>query len=269
MILAVIGIALFATVQAYSQCGVTRYGYSDYGYSDSNWRIVGGRNARKGEFPWQVQVQKNGRHWCGATILDSQWIVSAAHCFEDQSSYKYKFVLGQHNQFRSEGDEQTFSASRIIRHSNYINGRTQYDIVMIKLNGKASFNQNVGPACLASSTDNFVGQTCTVSGWGALREGGSGPSILNAVSKPVISLSTCQRAHYGVKNYNICAGFQSGGRDSCQGDSGGPFVCKKNGKWTIAGVVSWGEGCARPNKYGIYSSVPYFNSWIRNIMSKY
>lgn len=247
------------------KCGVTKY---DLAYEDN--RIVGGKTAKQGQFPWQVQVQKYNSHWCGGTLLDDQWVVSAAHCFEDRTMSRYKFVLGQHNKYYSDGTEQTFSASKIIRHPNYVNGQVKYDIVMIKLNGRAKFNQNVRTACMPKSGENFEGQTnCIVSGWGALREGGSGPSTLNYVKKPIIPLSTCKKAYYNIYNYNICGGYAAGGKDACQGDSGGPYVCKKVGEpWKIVGVVSWGHGCARPGKYGVYSSVPYFYNWINSIRAQ-
>jgi len=246
-------------------CGKTKY---DSYRADG--RIVGGRQAKKGEFPWQVQVQKYGSHWCGGTLLDDQWVLSAAHCFEDTRMSIYQFVLGQHNKFTNEGTEQTFSASKIIRHKNYVNGGVKYDIVLIKLNGRARFNEYVRTACMPSHNENFVGESnCIVSGWGALREGSGGPTILNAVQKPVISNSVCKQAYYNIYDYNICGGFAQGGKDACQGDSGGPYVCKKAGQpWKIVGVVSWGHGCARPGKYGVYSSVPYFYNWIKETQSR-
>merc|ERR1712050_229827 len=247
-------------------CGKTKF---DFGRSES--RIVGGRKAKKGEFPWQVQVQQYGGHWCGGTLLDDQWVLSAAHCFANPPSH-YKFVLGQHDSKLSEGTEQTFSASKLIKHENFGNGNMRYDIALIKLNRKVQFNEYVRTACMPSPNEYFVGQTnCIVSGWGGLNEGALGPRILNAVKKPVISNAVCKQA-YGSSIYdsNICGGYAAGGKDACQGDSGGPYVCKKAGQpWKIVGVVSWGHGCARPGKYGVYASVPYFYNWIKTNQAKY
>merc|ERR1711979_1206 len=245
-------------------CGKTKF---DVGRSD--WRIVGGRQAKKGEFPWQVQVQRYNGHWCGGTLLDDQWVLSAAHCFGGSSS-QYKFVLGQHDKQSNEGTEQVFSASKIIIHEGYGGGNMRYDVALIKLNGKAKFNEYVRTACMPSHNEGFVGETnCIVSGWGALREGGAGPRILNAVQKPVISNAVCKQAYGNIYDSNVCGGFAAGGKDACQGDSGGPYVCKKAGQpWKIVGVVSWGHGCARPGKYGVYASVPYFYNWIKTNQSR-
>jgi len=246
------------------KCGKTKF---DFGY---NPRIVGGRQAKKGEFPWQVQIQRNGGHYCGGTVLDNQWVLTAAHCMGGPSS-QYKFVVGQHDKYANEGTEQIFSASKIIVHENYGNGNMRYDIALIKLNGKVQFNDYARTACMPSHNENFVGETnCIVSGWGALKEGSGGPRILNAVSKPVISNTVCKQAYSGIYDSNICGGFAAGGKDACQGDSGGPYVCKKAGQpWKIVGVVSWGHGCARPGKYGVYASVPFFYNWIKSNQAKY
>ena len=64
----------------------------------------------------------------------------------------------------------------------------------------------------------------------------------------------------------ICAGYQQGERDACQNDSGGPFVCNENGKAVVAGVVSWGGGCARPNAYGVYARNTAALNWIKSNM---
>jgi len=104
-------------------------------------------------------------------------------------------------------------------------------------------------------------------GWGALSQGGSGSRYLMQVSVPIVAQSTCKRSYYSLHDSMVCAGLTRGGIDSCQGDSGGPMVCEDGGKFFLEGVVSWGDGCARPGKYGVYSRVRYLRRWIDNIMS--
>ena len=91
------------------------------------------------------------------------------------------------------------------------------------------------------------------------------------VKLPIVSQSTCQQAYwYGtIDDSMICAGYAEGGKDSCSGDSGGPLVCEDNGKYMLEGVVSFGEGCARPGKYGVYADVRYFRRWIDYVISNY
>ena len=87
---------------------------------------------------------------------------------------------------------------------------------------------------------------------------------------PVVSQSACRSA-YGssIHDSMVCAGLREGGKDSCQGDSGGPMVCESGGKYYLEGVVSWGQGCAAPGKYGVYARVRYLRKWIDGIMSRF
>ena len=91
------------------------------------------------------------------------------------------------------------------------------------------------------------------------------------VSLPIVSQSTCQQAYpwATIDDSMICAGYANGGKDSCSGDSGGPMVCQANGKYFLEGVVSWGYGCARRGKYGVYGDVRYFRQWIDAVISNY
>ena len=91
------------------------------------------------------------------------------------------------------------------------------------------------------------------------------------VKLPIMSQFTCPKAYWyaTIDDSMICAGYAEGGKDSCSGDSGGPLVCQDNGKYFLEVVVSFGEVCARPGKYGVYSDVRYFREWIDYVISNY
>ena len=111
----------------------------------------------------------------------------------------------------------------------------------------------------------------TVLGFGRLSSDGPKPDVLMQVSVPIVSQYKCTKAYGSSRIHDsmICAGLDRGGKDSCQGDSGGPLVCESNGKFFLEGVVSWGSGCARPERYGVYARVRYVRKWIDDNMSKY
>lgn len=151
---------------------------------------------------------------------------------------------------------------RVIVHPNYNSKTIDYDIALLQVDGTIQLNSNVQPVKLATSEPK-AGTIVTVTGWGALKQGGSTSSHLMKVSLPIVARSECQNAY---KNYNtitnrmICAGYTQGGKDSCQGDSGGPMVAGG----TLYGIVSWGYKCAQPKYPGVYTNVANLRSWIKS-----
>ena len=231
-------------------------------------RIVGGTQAANGEFPFMVSLQTpGGFHFCGGSVLDATHILTAAHCVEDGDASSVRAVVGRHHVGRN---GQVKAVATVHVHPQY-NGDN--DIAVLTLASAidmSSPDSGYTPAAIARNTaasNEASGVTVTVAGWGATTEGGGSPDYLRKVSVPMISVSKC-RQQYGssVTDDFICAGRDEGGRDSCQGDSGGPLFVEVNGQFVQTGVVSWGEGCARPNRAGVYSSVRYFKSWIDGIV---
>ncbi|XP_076826308.1 trypsin-like isoform X2 [Brachyhypopomus gauderio] len=229
-----------------------------YSTADDDDKIIGGFECPPHSQPWQVYLTyDNGERWCGASLINSRWALSAAHCYI--APPRLALHLGEHNLFKDEGTEQRVWAEKVIPHPDYSDVTEDNDIMLIKLSEPAVFNQYVQPIALAP-TCAAAGEKCLVSGFGnQISPGVDYASVLQCLSLPVLSRSECQGAYGNRITENMfCAGFMEGGKDSCQGDSGGPVVC--HGK--LQGVVSWGDGCADAGLPGVYTEVCRYIDWI-------
>ncbi|KAM9324564.1 trypsin-like [Gastrophryne carolinensis] len=224
-------------------------------FNDDDDKIVGGYPC---EVPYQVSLN-SGYHFCGGSLINKQWVVSAAHCYQSRIQVR----IGEYNIRETEGTEQFIQSEKIIRHEKYNSYTIDNDIMLIKLSSPAVLNDVVQPIPLPSQCAT-VGTLCLVSGWGNTLSSNSNPDILQCVNVPVVSVESCKESYPGrITDNMICLGYPEGGKDSCQGDSGGPVVA--NGE--LQGVVSWGRGCALPNYPGVYTKVCNYNAWIENVIA--
>uniref|UniRef100_A0A4W4GHP6 Peptidase S1 domain-containing protein n=1 Tax=Electrophorus electricus TaxID=8005 RepID=A0A4W4GHP6_ELEEL len=153
----------------------------------------------------------------------------------------------------------------IITHTDYNQMTYDNDIAVLELTKPLVFSNYIHPVCLPASSHAFpAGMPCWVTGWGSLREGGRVSRILQKAEVKIINDTVCDMINEGqVTSRMLCSGFLSGGVDACQGDSGGPLVCLSEANtWFQCGIVSWGEGCARRNKPGVYTRLTKFRDWI-------
>merc|ERR1711934_403825 len=236
-------------------------------------RIVGGVDAPS-MIPWQVSVRSGTFTFCGATIIDASTVLCAAHCFY-QSSASGKSIRAGSTQKSSGG--QIRNIAQVVWNTNagqtYNSGTLDNDFVILKLESPLELNADVQPACLPSSAayldTSSTEERCFTSGWGTLSSGGSTPEGLKFVRVPAITNAACNNDYGGsITDSMICGGYPGvGGKDACQGDSGGPFVCNDGGKAVIAGVVSWGNGCALATHPGVYARTTYVLDWIKSQMN--
>ncbi|XP_046667977.1 uncharacterized protein LOC124359347 isoform X2 [Homalodisca vitripennis] len=246
-----------------------------YQTTDFTPKVVQGKEITRGTIPWQaslrVRTSIKSIHWCGAVILSTLHVLTSAHCLQDYTKSAYFVRVGDFDTEVPEGSEQEHDIETIYIHEDYSKGlRLSNDLALILLKGRGlQFSSYVRAVCLPPAVTVYVaGTNCTISGWGSNGKPGAGFSRrLKATNVPIISESECRASYvYGdaLSNGMFCAGDLQGGSDSCQGDSGGPFVCPVNDRSVLYGVTSWGHGCGRPNKPGVYTKVALYVSWIRS-----
>jgi secreted trypsin-like serine protease len=229
--------------------------------------IIGGEVADEGQFPHQIALLENllGIKFlsCGGSIISSKYVITAAHCVVGQYPSLIYIRAGETDLLSASGNEQEFRAKTLIPHPNFSYDDFTNDIAIIEINGEFEFNEFVQPIPLPDDGEEVEdGTDCTVSGFGTTFEGGPAARRLHYVDVPYVSDEQCGES-YAKENMIVapsmlCAGVK--GRDACQGDSGGPMLCN-NG--SLAGVVSWGLGCALEGYPGVYTQVSYFRDFIR------
>ncbi|XP_062848874.1 chymotrypsin A-like [Trichomycterus rosablanca] len=231
-------------------------------------RIVNGEEAVPHSWPWQVSLQDStGFHFCGGSLVNEFWVVTAAHC---NTKTSHRVILGEHDRSSNAENIQVMKIEKVIRHPNYNSYTINNDVTVIKLASPAQINARVSPVCMAETSDNFSGgMKCVTTGWGLTRYNAiNTPARLQQAALPLLTNSDCQR-HWGsnITDLMICAG--ASGASSCMGDSGGPLVCQKSGQWTLVGIVSWGSSTCSTSMPGVYARVTMLRSWIdQTIASK-
>ncbi|CAA9241167.1 MAG: Trypsin-like protease [uncultured Corynebacteriales bacterium] len=218
--------------------------------------VVGGTNAAQGEFPWMTRLSMG----CGGAVIAQRVVLTAAHCVRRTGSYTgYTATINRAN-LTNTSVGQSIGSTYVYRSPQYSSTGT-YDWALVELASAPS----VAPLSIANQGETSLNSgTFTVMGWGATYEGGPQTNALKKASVPFVSDSVCAQSYRELAPATeICAGYTSGGVDTCQGDSGGPMVKNVNGVWRSVGIVSYGNGCARPNYPGVYSEIQAFSNAIR------
>ncbi|XP_054467177.1 tissue-type plasminogen activator isoform X2 [Anoplopoma fimbria] len=244
------------------------------------FRMFGGRQSDITEQPWQTAINvyqarhRKHFHRCGGVLIDSCWVLSAAHCFEDNDkAEKLEVILGRTFRKQNSSSEQIFQVEKYWNHEKFNNETFDNDIALLKLKtdiGICAVNSpEVLPACLPERGLVLPDWTeCEISGYG--KDSEFAAEFSERVKRGFVRLWPKERcvpdvlSQRTVTSNMLCAGDTRGLDDACKGDSGGPLVCRNNDKMTLMGVISWGDGCGQKDKPGVYTRVTKYIDWINS-----
>jgi secreted trypsin-like serine protease len=227
--------------------------------------IIGGSNAAVGEFPWQLSQQRlSGADWshsCGASLLSSQYGLSAAHCVDAADPSILRVIAGLHSQI-DQTNAQISNIASYTMHGSYNDPVASYanDIAILNFATTITIGGNIQAAVLpADNSNQYVGLTCVISGWGRTSISQTLPDILQKAPIDVISTADCATRMTDVSgtivwDNHICLYDSAQSIGSCNGDSGGPLNCP-DGSTVVAGVTSWGVSSALGRCLQTYPSV--------------
>jgi trypsin len=212
--------------------------------------VVGGDRVSITDYPWAVYLTTpGGLQICGGTLIAPDKVVTAAHCTNKNSLNRLRVVAGREDKNSSEG--VVASVTNVWVHPDFVSVTGGDDVSVLTLDQRLDL-ATIGVVKGPDAEEYTVGTDATILGWGRTNEGGEPSAYLLKANLPIISDDGCSSVYPAYnKESMVCAAEEEGDVDTCQGDSGGPLVVGDK----LAGITSWGEGCARPGKAGVYTRV--------------
>ncbi|XP_054728798.1 trypsin-3-like [Anastrepha obliqua] len=226
-------------------------------------RIVGGSSARNIDVPYIVSLRFYNTHFCGGSIINERTVLTAAHCLRGLDFSNVRVHAGTKTRSTKEGVLVDVLAVHYDRRFN--SDTMDYDIGLVRLASALTFSLRIQPIALPTEGELVLdGDVALVAGWGFTTPKGRAAYALQYARVPIVNQALCNQQLNGyVTDRMICAGYAKGGIDACQMDSGGPLVVDEK----LVGIVSWGYGCAQPNKPGVYSRVAELITWVERTLA--
>ncbi|KAL0859125.1 hypothetical protein ABMA27_010961 [Loxostege sticticalis] len=240
-------------------------------------RIIGGREARFAEFPWQAHVRIS-EFQCGGVLVSRWYVATAAHCVSRARPRDIAVWLGALDTTAGLDTSRKMGVIQKILHPLFQFRMTQpdrYDIALLKLSRPITYMSHILPICLPEADIELRGRAGVIAGWGKTdtSNGHTGTNLLRAATVPILSKEQCITWHQSkqisveIHSEMICAGHSDGHQDACLGDSGGPLIVMDNGRYYLVGITSAGFGCGVDHQPGIYHNVKVTANWIKGVIS--
>nr|P04971.1 RecName: Full=Thrombin-like enzyme batroxobin; Short=BX; Short=SVTLE; AltName: Full=Bothrops atrox serine proteinase; AltName: Full=Defibrase; AltName: Full=Fibrinogen-clotting enzyme; AltName: Full=Reptilase; AltName: Full=Snake venom serine protease; Short=SVSP; AltName: Full=Venombin A; Flags: Precursor [Bothrops atrox]AAA48552.1 preprobatroxobin (EC 3.4.21.29) [Bothrops atrox]CAA31240.1 batroxobin [Bothrops atrox] len=223
--------------------------------------VIGGDECDINEHPFLAFMYYSPRYFCGMTLINQEWVLTAAHC----NRRFMRIHLGKHAGSVANYDEVVrYPKEKFICPNKKKNVITDKDIMLIRLDRPVKNSEHIAPLSLPSNPPS-VGSVCRIMGWGAITTSeDTYPDVPHCANINLFNNTVCREAYNGLPAKTLCAGVLQGGIDTCGGDSGGPLIC--NGQFQ--GILSWGsDPCAEPRKPAFYTKVFDYLPWIQSIIA--
>ncbi|XP_074613617.1 chymotrypsinogen B-like isoform X2 [Acropora palmata] len=236
---------------------------------------AGDEGVTPGKFPWDIAFKYANQFgksnvFCRGSLLDRQWILTAAHCFVVLVNPKFKLeaILGEFDGGNEDGQEVATEVAKVIRHPLHRKNTKDYNIALVKLKTPLrQFNDYMRPICLPDTSLNLSGgEICAVAGYGYDNSTGKQGKTLRTMNVAILSPNECRRNVLWLTDSMLCTVYTKRILDTCKGDSGGPLACYIKGKFYLGGIVSHGKKCSRISSPNIYTNVKYLMPWIRHVI---
>ena len=237
-------------------------------------RILQGEDARRGAWPWQGLLFKEGTLFCGAVLIQGSWALTSALCVRDIRPDFVRF--GEHDvSEEGDGEKQERGVEKVVLHPDYQGRITENDMALIKMNSSVVFSATVSPICLPQEQVNLTSLPAWSTGWGTSSLGGGvQKSVLQQIEQEVLSSQECEDIYHQLghdlslpEGGYLCTMDREEDRSSCYGDGGGPVAVQRDDRrWEVVGIQSWGVGCGQSGQPNVATRVEAFLEWIEETL---